>query len=605
MSVLGRTPFSVRLAAAVLGTLTIPATFLMGRALFGTSVGLWSAWWMAIAPWPINLSRIGLRAVSMPLMVAVALWLWWSGRKRRGWPRVLYIAGGGLFLGLCLYTYTAARFAVPAVALYVLFQAVLWRVEKRRLGKGDGASSSGSRWPSVPWTGWREFVLLLFSAALAMAPMAVYAVVHWETFVERAPQVSIFNPEIGQGKPWRLLGENLVRAAGLFTVRGDRILRHNVYLRPLYDPLSSLFFLVGVVICLRAARRGGAHALALIWVGVMLVPTILAEDCPHFLRAAGVLPVAALFPALGLEQARAWAGRRGWTRLSRWGTAGVLVVAAAWGLIDYWRHAPSPEVAYAFEADQVQEAIEINRFLGSGWQGTGIREPSATPIPGRHVYLGPRLWEDRHAVNLLVGSPERTSILGRDAPILAAEADQVLVLAWPFEDNRDVARVFPSPAEVRAWAGPLEKGDLDDEARLLYVAYRGSRLGSSRPAVARFEEGLELLDVEIEPEGEGQTRIRLRWRAASPLATDYNVFVHLVRGDEVLGQDDGAPGGGLYPTSWWRPGDELVDEHTVIGSYDPQRDQIVVGWYEWSSMRHLRIVWRDQGEPGQDRLTLP
>jgi hypothetical protein len=114
-----------------------------------------------------------------------------------------------------------------------------------------------------------------------------------------------------------------------------------------------------------------------------------------------------------------------------------------------------------------------------------------------------------------------------------------------------LAQVFPSPAEVRAWAGPLEKGDLDDEARLLYVAYRGSRLGSSRPAVARFEEGLELLDVEIEPEGEGQTRIRLRWRAASPLATDYNVFVHLVRGDEVLGQDDGAPGGGLYPTSWW------------------------------------------------------
>ncbi len=36
---------------------------------------------------------------------------------------------------------------------------------------------------------------------------------------------------------------------------------------------------------------------------VMLVPTILAEDCPHFLRAVGVLPVAAVYPALGLEWA--------------------------------------------------------------------------------------------------------------------------------------------------------------------------------------------------------------------------------------------------------------------------------------------------------------
>jgi hypothetical protein len=123
--------------------------------------------------------------------------------------------------------------------------------------------------------------------------------------------------------------------------------------------------------------------------------------------------------------------------------------------------------------------------------------------------------------------------------------------------------------------------------------------------VARFDEGLELLDWAVEPKGEGQTLVRLRWRATQPLSTDYNVFVHLVRGGEIVGQDDGVPGGGLYPTRWWRPRDEVVDEHVVSGSYDPQQDRIVVGWYEWSSMRHLRIVWREQGMPEQERLTLP
>ena len=43
MAVLGRTPFAVRVTAAVLGTLTIPATFLLVREWFGGRVGLWSA----------------------------------------------------------------------------------------------------------------------------------------------------------------------------------------------------------------------------------------------------------------------------------------------------------------------------------------------------------------------------------------------------------------------------------------------------------------------------------------------------------------------------------------------------------------------------------
>jgi hypothetical protein len=334
----------------------------------------------------------------------------------------------------------------------------------------------------------------------------------------------------------------------------------------------------------------------------MLLPTILAEDCPHFLRAVGVLPVATLFPAMGLERVRSWFVQRGRTRQSWVLVAGVLTIATVWGLYDYGRHVRSPQVAYAFEADQVREVIEINRFLGTGWQGAGIREPRATPVPGRHVYLAPRMWEDRHTVNLLVGSPERTSILGRDAP--QSGVSETLVLAWPFEDNRHVGLALPRPAEVRAWPGPLEQGDLDAEARLLYVAFSGSRLADALPAAARFEKGLELLTWEVEPVQEGQTRVRLRWRAVEPLSMDYNVFVHLVRDGQIVGQDDGTPGSGLYPTSWWRPGDEIVDEHVVLGSYDPQQDRILVGWYEWSSMRHLRIVWRDQGELEQDRLTL-
>jgi hypothetical protein len=494
-----------------------------------------------------------------------------------------------------------------------------------------------------------ELLCLFLAAALVMTPLAAYAVVHWDAFAERSAQVSVFNPAIGGDRPWTLLSGNLFRAAGLFFVRGDRIPRHNIPHRPLYDPLAGVFFLMGVLLCIGRAlvgikgraitgnrtsqvgpvdsgtEGGNAHALALIWTGVMLIPTILAEDCPHFLRAVGVLPMAAVFPALGLEWAREQLDVR--ERVPSWIgqllVALVLGISATGGLYDYFvRHARNPELRYAFEADQVQEAIEINRFLGTGWQGEGMVETPGKPIGDRRVYLHPRMWEDRFSVNLLVGSPEKLSILGRPAPDAPAE-DEVLVLAWPFEDLRQVQEVLPHPAEIAVWPGPLERGDLDAEPRLLYVAYRARALDApstaeTAAAVVRFEEGIELLDWQIEPAGEGLTRVRLRWRATEPLSTDYTVFVHIVRGASERGalesgvsesgqpvaQSDGAPGAGHYATRLWRPGDEILDEHVVSASYDPQQDRIVVGWYEWSSMRHLHIIWEKDGEPGADRYTV-
>jgi hypothetical protein len=580
LSIFGRTPFAIRVTAAILGTLTIPATFLMGRALFNKRVGLWSAALIAVAPWPISLSRIGLRAVSMPLLVALATWLWWRGRRAEGKKRATYLLTGGALFGLSLYTYTAARFVVVAIPGFVLFQTLVCRERFER----------------------SEWLYPALAAVLAMTPLLVYGATHWEAFVERMGQVSIFSPEINHGDPVGLLARNVLRAAGLFTFRGDSIPRHNVPTRPLYDPLISLLFFAGCLVCLGRVRRDGACALIVIWTGVMLAPTILAEDCPHFLRAVGVLPMATLFPALGLEWAHDQLAKcaPAWTARLMIGV--VLVISAVWGGYDYFRHASDPDLGYAFEADQLHEAVEINQFLGTGWQGQGISEPRGDLIPGRHVYLGPRMWETRHTVNLMVASPERISILGRD-PVV--DAEQVLAMAWPHRDMSDVrqvGQVLPIPAEITVWPGPLERGDLDPEPALLYVAFRGDRLAQASEARVRFEAGIELVDWHAETT-DGKTQLQLRWRTLRPLTTDYTVFVHLERGRSVVAQDDRAPGAGYYYTTWWRPGDEIVDTHVLEARYDPNQDRILVGWYEWSSMQHLRVL-DENDQPGEDRFVL-
>ncbi|MBN1579763.1 MAG: glycosyltransferase family 39 protein, partial [Anaerolineae bacterium] len=359
MSVLGRTPVAVRLTAAVLGTLLVPTTFLMARAMFGERVGLWSAWLIAVAPWAINLSRIGLRAISLPLVLAIAVWLWWAGRRKQGRLRWVWLSLSGVFFGLSLYTYTAARFIVVVAAMYALLH--LWMGHARPHRPGEQTRAEIVQSLLVP----------AFAGVLVAVPFLLYLFTHWDMAITRPGQVSVFNPEINGGDLWGTLIRNVISAVGLFVYRGDFIPRHNVPFRPLFDPLLSVFFVLGVFFCLH--KRDDACVLALIWTGVMLLPTILAEDCPHFLRAVGVLPAAAVFPALGLEWVRGRLASRGLVWPGYLGLAAVLLVSAVWGGIDYFvRHGANPELAHDFELAQVQEAIEINRFLGTGWQGEGI-----------------------------------------------------------------------------------------------------------------------------------------------------------------------------------------------------------------------------------------
>ena len=116
---LGRTVAAVRLPAALLGTLTIPATAFLGSALFNKRVGILASALIAITFWPLHLSRIAFRAVGLPLFVALSLAAGWHGvrRKSRGW-----IIVGGLFYGLAFYTYLPIYLTPLVLALFGLYQ---------------------------------------------------------------------------------------------------------------------------------------------------------------------------------------------------------------------------------------------------------------------------------------------------------------------------------------------------------------------------------------------------------------------------------------------------------------------------------------------------
>jgi hypothetical protein len=96
--------------------------------------------------------------------------------------------------------------------------------------------------------------------------------------------------------------------------------------------------------------------------------------------------------------------------------------------------------------------------------------------------------------------------------------------------------------------------------------------------------------AEGEPVASGdRLQARLVWRALVEMDLNYTVFVHLEGpGDEFWAQHDGQPGGGGHPTSYWRPGELVVDEHElVVSEAAAGRAPLLAGMYLLDTMERM------------------
>jgi len=578
LALLGRTPAALRLAAAITGTLTIPLTALLARSWFGRRVGLLAGAVLAVTMWHVHLSRVAFRAVTLPLCVALALWVG-TRAWRRGTRRLWLLAG--LLYGACFYTYLPVRFTPLVLAAWAAILAL--------------RGQAGRLWPGAVWFG--------LGAALALLPLAAYTVGHWEVVMGRPGAVSVFNPLINKGDLVGTLLRHLGRTLGMFFVRGDTIPRHNLAGRPVFDPALGLMMLVGTARAVAQARRRSAPALLLVWVGGMLVPTWLAEDAPHFLRAVGVLPLLALLPALGLDWLWRLLERHG---RRRWGAA-LALLALSLGLGStvngyFVRYPAREEVHYFFEEAATHLAADVNRFLGSGWTGEGWAARAEEPLPGRRAFVERRLWEEWAAIPFLI--PAQEAVATDPEEMRPGESGTLLIL-WPHEDYRARLDLLPHPARIRAWEGPLARGDLDPAPFLAYVAFAAGPVeGEGAEPLARFEDGLTLVEATAAPEGNGLL-VELVWEATSPPEANYTVFVHLQDGEDMVSQADGDPAGGYYPTSAWRTGDQVVVRRLLtLPQVWNDEPRLTVGLYLRPTMERLQVVDAD-GRPVGDEVPLP
>ncbi len=707
VALFGPTSFSLRLVSAAIGTLTLASAYILARRLLGPRIAVLAAAGLAVSLWHVMFSRIGLRAVSLPLFEGLALYCLWRGLEPflrpvpqggRQSPQWRWHLLAGLFLGLSLYTYTAARFLPLVPLLFGISLALMQRRHARGILTGTAA--------------------VLVVAALVGVPLGGYFLLHPQDFTERASQVSVLSDSGSYGGPLGSIWYSLSRTAGAFVTEGDRSWDRNISGHPIFDPVWLVLFTAGLVVAICKWRQP-AHGLIMVTAAVMILPHMLTvASLPNYLRLVGILPVLYACTAVGLDAITAWAARwrPGWRPFITGTVVVILVLSAVRTGYDYFLDwGVSPDVSRAFEDNRVRAVRFLLEQAAAGYSGAtyisvplGSAEtidteispytlprdlrplldqlrpfdgrvclvlppegqtealyavPPGAPVPAVVVdkAFGPgAAGADREGFRTLAPSQMPTAtgrqaafafgdavvLQGFDLPsdVQAGEAITP-TLYWRItetggeplrlgvhivdarqqavakEDSDGLALALRLPEErIISYMSPLLPTDLPTGSyRVLLTVYnvrdmsrlpvrdtsgktigewlllgpfkvrgQGDRDQPAMPSGATFGEGIRLRGYDVDRQttgGADSLRVRLHWESAGQPDRDYTVFVHLEGSDgKMLGQHDGPPRGGGFPTSMWEVGDAIADDHVVdieggpqagdlrlaVGIYDPQ-----------------------------------
>jgi len=570
---LGRTPLAVRLPSAFASLLTVPALYLMARAVWNRRVGLISAAVLAVMLWPVHLAHVGFRAVLLPLFLALTVWqaaLGWQTTRKRHW------LAAGILYGLSFYTYLAARFTPLVLALFALYA---WFLLLRHDASGHRRALQGA-------------LLFVGAAFCTILPLLIFTAFHWDIVMGRVGQASILSPAINNGDLLGTLVGNTLKALGMFFVQGDRIYRHNVPWRPVFDPAMGLCFTIGVILAIRQAKAKAGAGLALIWTAIMLLPTILAEDSPHFLRAAGVLPIVAVFPALTLETAQQWIEHKFFLlenikALGELFVIGVLLISATNTTDDYFvRYPQDPKTAYWFDSAGVSMAQEAQSALNAG----------------ARVMIEQRLWDDWANLRFMLDK-DQVRLIDAEQPPTPVTDKSSLWLVWSYDNWARVWQALPQHVQIEAGEGARYQGDKDSQPQVAYLYFRTAPYNTLSSPRAQFEQFVRLLTANAVQMDNGQVRVRLVWYAENAAVQPFIVFVHLLQGDQRIAQADSPPAGGYYPSEAWRPGDVIVDEHWLDWPNLQGDEQVMIGLYNPISGKRLNVL-DASGQPIADSIAL-
>jgi 4-amino-4-deoxy-L-arabinose transferase-like glycosyltransferase len=262
---------------------------------------------------------------------------------------------------------------------------------------------------------------------------------------------------------------------------------------------------------------------------------------------------------------------------------------------------------------RVERQATLGPLLLMGYALEGLPEPGAD-LPLTLYWSADAVPGAAYSASLRLVDGSGVSWAQDDGPPLG---EVYPTTSWrPGEVLRD-RRVLALPAGLPpglyrldvATLAPLAQPERADRATVGFVRVgEPEALPPGLTAVdALFGGQIRLLGYAVTPAAGGRGwSLTLAWKAEASVDADYTVFVHLVDATgEIRGQQDGPPGGGFYPTSYWKPGEIVVDRHDLSLADDAPAGtyRLWVGLYQLASGERLSTAAGDTVE--LDRWTVP
>ena len=551
-------------------------------------------------------AALGGLAVALAVLFFIALtetlaedWKAANRWLRRGaaFAAALFFASTPTFWSQALiaevYTLHAALMAC------LLWLALLWRKDQRR--RGD-VGESPLLWP------------LALVAGLGLA--------HHRTTVLLLPVLVVFLWAATDGRYWRQHWRAVLIAAGLVLL--PLLLYLYVPLRAGHSPWLTLAWQPGQSLDLLDRSAGGLlnYVLGQGFAGELLGPAFalsqatalpgrLTSELGWFgvaLAAAGALILAArrrwsvlwltgasfiaftafnLFYAIGdiaVFYIPAWLIACGWIAVTiAWLAEWLERVLAGRGRLARWLPAA---LVLAFIALPLlmfsKEAAAQNRS-----QDTAVADLWSTLLAANPPANTVLLSNDRDEMMPLWYMQQvdgvRTDLAGV-FPRLLPDADwanigRALDSAWA--TGRPVYLIKPMPGlEIKAHLGAADASGLTPV--LGPVVAGGPQIRTD----ATVGDAVTLTGFSVDPAaptpGDALT-VDLFWQPSQPLPADYTSFVQLLAVDgSKVAQSDHQPGGVFYPSSMWRPGEQVLDRHQLAIPTDaaPGPYSLLVGLYQ-------------------------
>jgi hypothetical protein len=274
---------------ALAGLLTLPFMYLLGKEVGGKWIGLATMALAGIAIWPNLLARVGMRLPFFPLLLAPALYYMVRGFKNRVQSDFVLT---GIFVGLSVYGYTAARIT-PLVIGLGLALYLAHRV------------SSGHRIQALKWIG----IAALLAIVVAVPFLRVTYDLQDEILYRTLTRVSNAERPL-PGAPLELFLGNMWNALRMFTWDFGQIWILALPGRPALDWVTGALFHFGLILAIvrYLKSRDWVDLFLVLSIPILLLPSVLSlafpGENPHPSRAGGaIIPV---FTIAGIALASVW-----------------------------------------------------------------------------------------------------------------------------------------------------------------------------------------------------------------------------------------------------------------------------------------------------------